>query len=270
MSPRELSGSGGRDASWELARRFDASYYAHGVGAEPYRWDNPVWPRHFGRIADFLVATFAPRTVLDVGCGVGFLVDALRDRGVDARGIDVSAYAIAHVPAHLQPYCSLGSITDEIDGDPDLISCIEVLEHVPSAVTAHALDNLTARTSRILFSSSPDDFDEPTHVNVRPIAEWVREFGERGFLPVPGPGGELVAPQAMILERSPVDAVELAAAYETLRYQLATERQAERREPPRNLVLRGLSVLASQGAATFIRRTRRWCTDWLRAARRPG
>jgi SAM-dependent methyltransferase len=259
--------SNGGDASWNLAGQYNADYYEHRLG-EPYRWDNPVWTEFFGRVADFIVESFKPRTVLDVGCGIGFLVDALRARGVDARGIDVSEYAIAQVPARLRPHCTIGSITDEIDGQIDLISCIEVLEHVPSTTTARALNNLTAHTSRILFSSSPDDFDEPTHVNVRPIAEWVRAFGERGLLPVPGPVAELVAPQAIILERRPADTVEHAAEYETLRYQLATELQASRDEPPRSLVLRGQNVLATEGAAAFIRRTCRWCTNRLRTARR--
>jgi len=82
--------------------------------------------------------------VLDAGCAIGFLVEALRERGVDARGFDISEYAISQVPEHLQPYCTLGSITDEIDGRYDLITCIEVLEHLrlrPSALASRTCSN---------------------------------------------------------------------------------------------------------------------------------
>ena len=51
----------------------------------------------FGTIADQVVAEIKPRRVLDVGCAKGFLVEALRDRGVEAFGIDVSEYAIGEV-----------------------------------------------------------------------------------------------------------------------------------------------------------------------------
>ena len=44
----------------------------------------------------------------------------------------------------------------------------------PSRISAPPRDD-------ILFSSTPDDFDEPTHVNVRPASWWIERFAERGF-----------------------------------------------------------------------------------------
>ena len=76
-------------------REYDAYYYAHGCGT-PYRRD-AEWLRFFGSVADRIVADIGPASALDVGCAMGFLVEALRRRGVDAFGIDVSEYAIAHV-----------------------------------------------------------------------------------------------------------------------------------------------------------------------------
>ena len=70
-------------------RLYGAYYYERCLG-EPCRRDNPTWARFFGRIADVLVAELRPATVLDLGCGFGFLVEALRDRGVQAWGIDIS------------------------------------------------------------------------------------------------------------------------------------------------------------------------------------
>jgi SAM-dependent methyltransferase len=36
------------------------------------------------------------RRTLDVGCATGFVVEVLRELGVDAEGCDVSEYAVAH------------------------------------------------------------------------------------------------------------------------------------------------------------------------------
>ena len=65
---------------------YDAWYFRHCCG-RPYE-RSPEWLEFFGRIADRIVADIGPRTVMDVGCAMGFLVEALRDRGVEAFGID--------------------------------------------------------------------------------------------------------------------------------------------------------------------------------------
>jgi len=40
---------------------------------------------------------------------------------------------------------------------------------------------MCAASSRVLFSSTPSDFGEPTHVNVHPSWQWAAWFAERGF-----------------------------------------------------------------------------------------
>jgi hypothetical protein len=56
-------------------------------------------------------------------------VEALRQRGIDAEGIDLSSYAISHVHESVRPYCRVASITDDLPDRYDLIVSIEVLEH---------------------------------------------------------------------------------------------------------------------------------------------
>ena len=75
----------------------------------------------------------------------------------------------------------VASATEPIDGRYDLITCIEVLEHMSPADAQAAIDNMCEASERVLFSSSPGDFDEPTHVNTHPTAAWAAWFAERGF-----------------------------------------------------------------------------------------
>lgn len=206
---------------------YDEHYYASSFG-QPYARSNPAWSEFFGRVADFIVRVYEPRTVLDAGCGIGFLVEALRERGVDARGFDVSGYAISQVPDSLKAFCTQASVADEIEATYDLIVCIEVLEHVTPALADRAIANFSRHTDRVLFSSTPEDTTEPTHVNVREPAAWVDAFANCGFFPTVSEVSRVVAPQAVVFERGEPSLVDALARYENERYQLARDLSDER------------------------------------------
>ncbi|MEP7362265.1 MAG: glycosyltransferase [Acidobacteriota bacterium] len=182
---------------------FDESYYRHGCGAIPYE-RNPHWLSFFGGIAGELIRSFRPQRVFDAGCAWGFLVESFNDRGVDAWGVDISEFAIAHVRSDMRTRCRQASLTEPIqDGPFDLITCIEVLEHMPAAEGEIALDNLCAASDRILFSSTPSDFEEATHVNVQPVIHWLRAFAKRGLWPDLAYDASFIAPHAFLVKRTP-------------------------------------------------------------------
>lgn len=158
---------------------FNEYYYRNCCG-QPYD-RNETWLRFFGLVADRIVADINPRTVLDAGCAIGLLVEALRDRGVDARGVDISSFAIESVPEPLRPYCAEGSIAEPFGQRFDLIVCMEVLEHMPAGEADRAIANIAAHADDVLFSSTPFDYREPTHVNVRMPEDWAEAFARHGF-----------------------------------------------------------------------------------------
>ena len=158
---------------------FDAYYYKHCCG-QPYV-RNEIWLEFFGRVAERIVADVAPTRVLDAGCAMGFLVETLRDRGVDAWGIDISPFAIEQVYDPIKPYCRVGSVTDQLRGPWDLIVSIEVTEHMPIREAEATIANMCAQTADVLFSSSPVDHREPTHVNVHQPEYWAEQFARHGF-----------------------------------------------------------------------------------------
>jgi SAM-dependent methyltransferase len=181
---------------------YGAEYYHSHCGDAPYAPDSPEWLSFYSRIADEIVRSLRPGRVFDAGCAVGFLVSALWDRNVETHGRDISSYAISQVRAGVREYCSVGSITAPIDGDFDLILCVEVLEHMPEQEALEAISVMTRAAPRILFSSTPSDFDEPTHVNVRPTLYWLRQFANAGFAPVVRHDATYLCPHAMLLELS--------------------------------------------------------------------
>ena len=190
---------------------YGSSYDRSGI---PYRRDEKHWVDFFDSVAQSIVDSINPRTALDAGCAIGMLVEALRARGVDARGVDVSAWAINQVPDSLRPYCAVGSITDDFDGHYDLITCIEVMEHLPPTLASAAIGNLTRHADAVLFCSTPDDFDEPTHLNVEPTGFWASRFFEHGFTRDVDFDASFLAPHAVLFRRRPKDAERLIIDYE--------------------------------------------------------
>jgi len=158
---------------------FDAYYYAHDCG-RPYQRDEG-WLSFFDQIAKRIVEQYEPKTVLDAGCAWGFLVEAFRNHGVEAFGVDISEYAIQNVHPEIKPYCWHGSITKPFPRKYDLITCIEVLEHMPMLEAEKAIENLCAHADEIVFSSTPFDYKEVTHINVHDPEYWAEQFARHGF-----------------------------------------------------------------------------------------
>lgn len=158
---------------------FDSYYFAHGCG-QPYARD-AGWQAHFGRVADGIMAELQPRSVLDVGCAIGLLVEALRARGVEAYGVDVSEYAINQTHPSIRDFCRVHQATDPFGRRYDLIVCIEVLEHLPPEQAQPAVANFCRHADSVLFSSSPFDYVELTHFNVQPPHYWAKLFAQQGF-----------------------------------------------------------------------------------------
>ena len=185
------------------ASEYGANYYdTYGrLGPDVYTRDNPHWLRFFGRVADEIVRLLGPKTVLDVGCAKGFLVESLRDRGVEAYGFDVSEYAIREVRPDIKAYCWVGSATGGINKNYDLVTCIEVCEHLSESDALNAIRQMTSHTDTVLFSSTPSDFTEATHVNVRPVIDWLRAFGQFSFAPDQEFEPSFLAPQALLFHR---------------------------------------------------------------------
>jgi SAM-dependent methyltransferase len=163
----------------KTAEIFDAFYFARGCG-RPYQRDDE-WLQFFGAVAGRIVSDIGPGSVLDAGCAMGFLVEKLRDRGVEAFGVDISEYAIAQAHPDIRPYCWVGSVAAPLPRRYDLIVTIEVLEHIPQDEAERALANFCQYTDDILFSSTPLDYKEASHVNVHSPEYWATLFARQGF-----------------------------------------------------------------------------------------
>lgn len=112
---------------------------------EDERWRTFAQPREFRHDAALALITDGP--VLDIGCGDGLLLSLLKERGIEAEGIDISPEAAARCtelgltartydPAQTFPFP---------DGAFETVVLLDVLEHVYDPV---ALLKEAARVSR--------------------------------------------------------------------------------------------------------------------------
>jgi SAM-dependent methyltransferase len=187
-------------------------YFRHDCGV-PYE-RNDHWLEFFGRMADAIVRDLRPTSVLDAGCAKGFLVEALRERGVEAYGIDISEHAISQVDQSVREYCRVGSLTEPLPRRYDLIVSVEVLEHIPAAEASAAVANLCAATDRLLLSTTPDDFGEATHLNVQAPEAWSAALAQNGFLRDVEHDVSYVTPWAALYSRSEEPLAEAVRRYD--------------------------------------------------------
>jgi hypothetical protein len=207
---------------------YSAAYYFDGHLGPPYTYDEPHWRSFFGGVADAVIATFQPSTTYDAGCAIGLFVRALRERGIDASGGDISEFAVSGAPEGLREHLEVRDLTQPFERRYDLISCIEVLEHMSSSDAHAAIANLCAATDTVLLSSTPDDFTEPTHINVRPPAAWAQDFAAHGFFRRTDIDASFLSPWAVVFSRQNQTVVETVSRYETLLAPLSREVIAKR------------------------------------------
>ena len=103
-----------------------------GLPEDPDPW---AWRR---RRALLLGEARPGERVLDLGCGAGRFVAALRDAGADPVGVELADAALARARRNV-PGADLRLVTADGSlplghGEVDLVWCSEVLEHVPDTL----------------------------------------------------------------------------------------------------------------------------------------
>lgn len=94
------------------------------------------------RIAD-IIAAEEPASVLDVGCGDGFLLNSLPD-AIDRLGVDIDAHALTFAQAFGSAKFRETDVAD-VTETFDVVCAVEVLEHVPDDGVAQFLRSCAAR-----------------------------------------------------------------------------------------------------------------------------
>lgn len=108
-------------------------------------------------------APVAGLRVLDVGCGGGILADAMARRGAQVLGIDLASKALKVAQLHALEAGTQGvkyreisaeALAAEMPGQFDVVTCMEMLEHVPDpASVVKACATLAKPGGWVFFST---------------------------------------------------------------------------------------------------------------------
>jgi len=137
-------------------------------------------------VVPHLLGLVRPRSVLDVGCGVGAWLSVFAEHGVsDLLGVDGD-----HVPRDrlMIPTSSFlaadlaGAL--RLDRTFDLALSLETAEHLPAGSAGTFVDTLAGLAPVVVFSAAIPMQGGTGHVNERWQSYWARLFGDRGFVPV--------------------------------------------------------------------------------------
>lgn len=172
----------------------------------------------FKQAAVQLVDQVAPKTVLEVGCGEGYMLEVLADArpSLELKGIDISEDAVADASARLGDRATV-KVEDARDlsasGESyDLVVMLEVLEHIPNP--AQMLPVLEGLTKGPLLLSVPWEpfFRGLNFMRGKHLTAWgndpehVNHWGRRSFLEFIGSRFEVletpvVFPWTMVLAK---------------------------------------------------------------------
>lgn len=102
------------------------------------------------------------KSVLDIGCGGGILAESMAQRGGAVTGIDLGEAPLAVARLHLKESgafvnykkISAESLAAEQPASFDIVTCMEMLEHVPDpASTVRACSQLVKPGGHVFFST---------------------------------------------------------------------------------------------------------------------
>ncbi|ACK72621.1 Methyltransferase type 11 [Gloeothece citriformis PCC 7424] len=125
---------------------------------------------------------YKPIKSLDLGCGLGYFVNYLREQGVDAWGVEAEDLGEHFKSPGHQIRKDLSQPLD-LQEKFDLVICLEVIEHIPRDFEEIVFDNIVRHMSKyLLFSGATVGQQGIGHINERPESHWFWQLIKRGLV----------------------------------------------------------------------------------------
>lgn len=184
---------------------FDEDYFLHGKGGNygikdedgneiVFKYDE----RYLDKRRDF-VKTFVLdpewkwiRKVLVLGCARGYMVQAFREHGVEAYGVDISEWAIDNCYPGIEDYLYVGDICDLSrwkNKEFDAVFALDILEHIAVPDVYKAIEEII-RVGKVSFIDVPVGTNDSnpksgkqsdeSHQSIYTQEWWITQFLTRG------------------------------------------------------------------------------------------
>jgi SAM-dependent methyltransferase len=168
VSRRTIAGAGHEEI-------YDANYYRF-IDAEALTASNAM--------AQTIVQHFKPGTLVDVGCGTGAFLAAVRDRSVQTFGLEYSAAGLE--------YCAKRNLNvhrfDLASASPppvprcDVCTSFEVAEHLPPELADRFMETLVVLAGTVILTAATPGQGGAGHINEQPHQYWIDKAKAHGLV----------------------------------------------------------------------------------------
>lgn len=136
-------------------------------------------------IAGSILSDLKPSTAVDVGCGTGALLAALKAHGCRVLGLEYSDSGLEYCRNRGLDVRKFDIERAALDDDPtfDVAITMEVAEHLPESCADRFVSLLTALSDQIVFTAATPGQGGTDHINEQPASYWLAKFLDRGFTP---------------------------------------------------------------------------------------
>lgn len=169
-------------AKWENPCRWEGERLDFGhLGGTALTGDPNSW---FPELWDWLRTTFSIKSMLDVGCGVGFAQKFFAEQGLFSYGVDCEQVLEHHLlgPAFREAHDLTLSRWEAPLDTFDLVWCCEVAEHIEERFVHNVVQTVARNCHKVLaFCAAPVGAGGYHHVNCQDPQYWIEKIEVAGL-----------------------------------------------------------------------------------------
>lgn len=151
-----------------------------------YMGQKEISRRSASLIIPYLQQLFNPKSVADVGCGVGTWLSVWKDLNVgEIIGIDGDYVDRSQLQINLEEFYPFDLTTPlAFDKKYDIVTSFEVGEHIPNEHSAIFVKNICSLSNIVAFSAALPGQGGTNHINEQWPHVWAQYFEANEFKPI--------------------------------------------------------------------------------------
>jgi len=137
-------------------------------------------------IVPIIISQIKPKSVIDIGCGVGTWLSVFKEKGVkDIFGIDGEWVKKEMLLIPQQKFKSADLKKPfNINSKFDLVVSLEVAEHIPKEFADTFINSLSKLGPVVMFSAAIPFQGGTSHLNEQWPEYWINKFKDRGYIAI--------------------------------------------------------------------------------------
>ncbi len=132
--------------------------------------------------AEIINNFYHPKSVVDIGCGIGLYLRELNKLGIAIFGVDGSPAAGRNLVIDKSRFLVQDATKDFfLPQKFDCVICFEVAEHIPTNASRVLVHNITKMSNLVFFTGAPPGQGGHDHINEQSAEFWIALFNAKGY-----------------------------------------------------------------------------------------